>query len=164
VGSTQFGHLTRSGRRCGHDVLVRGLGEVGADFPQSRELEPFAQFAERDGKKRNPVLVRLDPVAVLEEKHDVGDVLLIQAIRAAGDLRKVAVAPGGGSTGAVQVTPSAEVTVYRLWGPPGGRAAVGAWRNVCAAGRPPEIIASFALDRFAAGVLVGEKGAAAVGH
>jgi sarcosine oxidase subunit beta len=33
-----------------------------------------------------------------------------------------------------------------------------------AAGRPPEIIAAFALDRFAAGTLVGEKGAAAVGH
>ena len=33
-----------------------------------------------------------------------------------------------------------------------------------AAGRPPEIIAAFGLDRFAAGALVGEKGAAAVGH
>jgi sarcosine oxidase subunit beta len=33
-----------------------------------------------------------------------------------------------------------------------------------ASGRPPEIIAAFALDRFAAGALVGEKGAAAVGH
>ncbi|MGH3451012.1 MAG: FAD-dependent oxidoreductase [Haloechinothrix sp.] len=30
--------------------------------------------------------------------------------------------------------------------------------------RPPEIIAAFGLDRFAAGHLVGEKGAAAVGH
>ena len=30
--------------------------------------------------------------------------------------------------------------------------------------RPPEIIASFGLDRFASGELVGEKGAAAVGH
>ncbi|MFF4763488.1 FAD-dependent oxidoreductase [Streptomyces sp. NPDC001292] len=30
--------------------------------------------------------------------------------------------------------------------------------------RPPEIIASFGLDRFASGRLVGEKGAAAVGH
>ena len=32
-----------------HNVLVRGLAEVGAGFPQPRELEPFAQFAERDG-------------------------------------------------------------------------------------------------------------------
>ncbi|MGH3517454.1 MAG: FAD-dependent oxidoreductase [Haloechinothrix sp.] len=30
--------------------------------------------------------------------------------------------------------------------------------------RPPEIISAFGLDRFAAGHLVGEKGAAAVGH
>jgi sarcosine oxidase, subunit beta len=33
-----------------------------------------------------------------------------------------------------------------------------------ATGRSPEIIASFGLDRFGAGQLVGEKGAAAVGH
>jgi sarcosine oxidase subunit beta len=33
-----------------------------------------------------------------------------------------------------------------------------------ASGRTPEIIAAFGLDRFAAGALVGEKGAAAVGH
>ena len=33
-----------------------------------------------------------------------------------------------------------------------------------ASGKPPEIIAPFGLDRFAAGALVGEKGAAAVGH
>ena len=31
-------------------------------------------------------------------------------------------------------------------------------------GKPPEIIAPFGLDRFVAGALVGEKGAAAVGH
>jgi len=30
--------------------------------------------------------------------------------------------------------------------------------------RRPEIIAAFGLDRFAEGALVGEKGAAAVGH
>jgi sarcosine oxidase subunit beta len=29
---------------------------------------------------------------------------------------------------------------------------------------PPEIIAPFGIDRFTAGELVGEKGAAAVGH
>jgi sarcosine oxidase subunit beta len=33
-----------------------------------------------------------------------------------------------------------------------------------ATGRPPEIIAAFGLDRFARGELIGEKGAAAVGH
>jgi sarcosine oxidase, subunit beta len=33
-----------------------------------------------------------------------------------------------------------------------------------ATGRTPEIIAAFGLDRFSAGALVGEKGAAAVGH
>jgi len=33
-----------------------------------------------------------------------------------------------------------------------------------ASGQVPEIIAPFGLERFAAGVLVGEKGAAAVGH
>ncbi len=33
-----------------------------------------------------------------------------------------------------------------------------------ATGRPPAIIASFGLDRFTAGALVGERGAAAVGH
>jgi sarcosine oxidase, subunit beta len=33
-----------------------------------------------------------------------------------------------------------------------------------ASGRPPGIIAAFGLERFAAGALVGEKGAAAVGH
>jgi sarcosine oxidase subunit beta len=33
-----------------------------------------------------------------------------------------------------------------------------------ASGKPPEIIAPFGLERFATGALVGEKGAAAVGH
>jgi sarcosine oxidase, subunit beta len=33
-----------------------------------------------------------------------------------------------------------------------------------ASGEPPEIIAAFGLERFGEGVLVGEKGAAAVGH
>jgi sarcosine oxidase subunit beta len=31
-------------------------------------------------------------------------------------------------------------------------------------GRPPKIISAFGLGRFGAGALVGEKGAAAVGH
>jgi sarcosine oxidase subunit beta len=33
-----------------------------------------------------------------------------------------------------------------------------------ATGRTPEIIEAFGLSRFGAGVLVGEKGAASVGH
>jgi sarcosine oxidase, subunit beta len=39
-----------------------------------------------------------------------------------------------------------------------------AMAEAIATGRRPEIIAAFGLDRFAAGELVGEKGAAAVGH
>jgi sarcosine oxidase subunit beta len=39
-----------------------------------------------------------------------------------------------------------------------------AMADCIAAGRPPEIISAFGLDRFLAGRLVGEKGAAAVGH
>ena len=38
------------------------------------------------------------------------------------------------------------------------------WRECIAAGQTPEIIAAFGLDRFGEGALVGEKGAAAVGH
>jgi len=33
-----------------------------------------------------------------------------------------------------------------------------------ASGQAPEIIAAFGLERFTEGLLVGEKGAAAVGH
>ncbi len=39
-----------------------------------------------------------------------------------------------------------------------------AMASCIASGQTPEIIAAFGLDRFADGVLVGEKGAAAVGH
>ncbi len=39
-----------------------------------------------------------------------------------------------------------------------------AMADCIAGGRPPEIISAFGLDRFEAGRLVGEKGAAAVGH
>jgi len=39
-----------------------------------------------------------------------------------------------------------------------------AMADCIAHGRPPEIISAFGLDRFTAGRLVGEKGAAAVGH
>ncbi len=40
----------------------------------------------------------------------------------------------------------------------------GGMAEYVATGRTPEIIAPFGLDRFARGDLVGEKGAAAVGH
>jgi sarcosine oxidase subunit beta len=53
------------------------------------------------------------------------------------------------------------------WGTYGfkaGPVAGEAMADCIAAGRPPEIIAPFGLDRFDVGQLVGEKGAAAVGH
>ena len=53
------------------------------------------------------------------------------------------------------------------WGTYGfkaGPVAGEAMAECVATGRTPQIIASFGLDRFAAGRLVGEKGAAAVGH
>jgi sarcosine oxidase, subunit beta len=39
-----------------------------------------------------------------------------------------------------------------------------AMAETIASGKPPEIIAAFGLERFAAGAVVGEKGAASVGH
>ena len=62
-----------------HGVLVAGSVEVGVDFPQPGELEPFAQLGDGKGAERDRVLVCLDPVAVLEDEHDVGDVLVLQA-------------------------------------------------------------------------------------
>ena len=53
------------------------------------------------------------------------------------------------------------------WGTYGfkaGPVAGEAMADCIAHGRPPKLIASFGLDRFAQGRLVGEKGAAAVGH
>ncbi len=53
------------------------------------------------------------------------------------------------------------------WGTYGfkaGPVAGEAMADCIAHGRPPELIEPFALDRFSAGRLVGEKGAAAVGH
>ena len=53
------------------------------------------------------------------------------------------------------------------WGTYGfkaGPVAGEAMADCIAHGRPPELIEPFTLDRFAAGRLVGEKGAAAVGH
>ena len=39
------------------------------------------QFAGREGMETDPVLPRLDPAAVLEEEHEMGDVLLVETIR-----------------------------------------------------------------------------------
>jgi sarcosine oxidase, subunit beta len=53
------------------------------------------------------------------------------------------------------------------WGTYGfkaGPVAGEAMAQCIADGRPPELIAAFGLERFASGRLVGEKGAAAVGH
>jgi sarcosine oxidase subunit beta len=53
------------------------------------------------------------------------------------------------------------------WGTYGfkaGPVAGEAMADCVANGRPPEIIAAFGIDRFTTGDLVGEKGAAAVGH
>jgi len=53
------------------------------------------------------------------------------------------------------------------WGTYGfkaGPVAGEAMAECVASGRTPELISAFGLDRFAAGSLVGEKGAAAVGH
>jgi len=59
----------RSGRHRDHGVTVGGLAIVGVGFPQSRELESFTQIPERERAEREPVFVRLDPVAVFEQEH-----------------------------------------------------------------------------------------------
>jgi sarcosine oxidase subunit beta len=64
-------------------------------------------------------------------------------------------------------TPVAGFLVDAGWGTYGfkaGPVAGEAMASTIASGQPPEIIAAFALERFMAGALVGEKGAAAVGH
>jgi sarcosine oxidase subunit beta len=64
-------------------------------------------------------------------------------------------------------TPVAGFLVDVGWGTYGfkaGPVSGEAMAQCIASGKPPEIIAGFGLDRFAAGALVGEKGAAAVGH
>ena len=71
----------RSGRHRDHGVTVGGLAIVGVGFPQSRELESFMQIPERERAEREPVFVRLDPVTVFEQEHQVSDVLLVEAIR-----------------------------------------------------------------------------------
>jgi len=64
-------------------------------------------------------------------------------------------------------TPVAGFLVDVGWGTYGfkaGPVSGEAMAQCIASGQPPEIIAAFRLERFAAGALVGEKGAAAVGH
>jgi sarcosine oxidase, subunit beta len=65
------------------------------------------------------------------------------------------------------VTPVQGFLIDAGWGTYGFKAGPvsGEAMAACIAhGKPPEIIASFGLDRFDEGLLVGEKGAAAVGH
>jgi sarcosine oxidase subunit beta len=65
------------------------------------------------------------------------------------------------------VTPVEGFLVDAGWGTYGfkaGPVAGEAMAELVASGRTPDIIAAFGLDRFAEGRLVGEKGAAAVGH
>jgi sarcosine oxidase subunit beta len=64
-------------------------------------------------------------------------------------------------------TPVAGFLVDVGWGTYGfkaGPVSGEAMASCIAAGQAPEIISAFGLERFAAGALVGEKGAAAVGH
>jgi sarcosine oxidase, subunit beta len=65
------------------------------------------------------------------------------------------------------ITPVAGFLVDVGWGTYGfkaGPVSGEAMAETIASGRPAEIITAFALERFTAGALVGEKGAAAVGH
>src|SRR5215831_17308230 len=65
------------------------------------------------------------------------------------------------------ITPVAGFLVDVGWGTYGfkaGPVSGEAMAQCIASGQPPEIIAAFGLERFTAGALVGEKGAAAVGH
>src|SRR6266516_857155 len=66
---------------CDHGVAVEGSIEVGVDFSQSRELKPFTQFADREGAERELVFVWLNPAAGLTSEHQMGDVLVVEAIR-----------------------------------------------------------------------------------
>src|SRR5580658_7048745 len=71
----------RLDRDGGDGVAVAGIVEVAIDFLQACRLESFAQVAEREGMEADPVLARLDPAAVLKDEDDMGDVLLVQAVR-----------------------------------------------------------------------------------
>src|SRR5262245_16152985 len=53
------------GRHRDDGVAVTGAIEVGVDFPQSGGFKAFAQFADREGTERDPVLMWLNLAAVL---------------------------------------------------------------------------------------------------
>ena len=80
VGGVQLDHV-HLGRYRGHGVAVPAIVEVGVDCSQARHFESFMQFAAREGMETDPVLPRLDPAAVLEEEHEMGDVLLVETVR-----------------------------------------------------------------------------------
>ena len=69
------------GRYGDHGVAVTGSVEVGVDFPQSREFKPCAQFDNREGTERDHMFVWLNLAAVVEEEHQMGDVLVAEAVR-----------------------------------------------------------------------------------
>src|SRR6266571_2569919 len=69
------------GRYRHHGVAVTGSVEVGVDFPQSGEFKPCAQFADREGTERDHVFVRLNLAAGLKDEHQMGDVLVAEAVR-----------------------------------------------------------------------------------
>ena len=64
-----------------HGVAVTGSVEVGVDFPQSREFQPCAQVADREGTERDHVFVRLQLTIGVEDEHQMGGVLVAGAIR-----------------------------------------------------------------------------------
>jgi len=68
------------GRFRDYGVAVAGSVEVGIDFPQSCEFKPFAQFGDRKGTERELVFAWLDPVTVLEDEDQMGNVLFAEAI------------------------------------------------------------------------------------
>src|SRR6516164_11177629 len=76
-----MGRITPLGGYCDHGVAVTGIVKVGVALPQSGEFQPFAQFADREGAKRDAVFMWLNPAAVLKDEHQVGDVLTAKAVR-----------------------------------------------------------------------------------
>src|SRR5260370_33356965 len=66
---------------CDHSVAITGSVEVGIDFSQSREFKARAQFANREGTERDLVFVWLNLAIVIEDEHQMGDLLLAKALR-----------------------------------------------------------------------------------
>src|SRR5215467_484783 len=88
--------LSRLGRYRDHGVAVAGGIEVGVDLPQSRELKPCPQLADREGAERDLVFMWLNPAAVLKEEHQMGDVLVAEALRHLPGIEHQASAPPAG--------------------------------------------------------------------